>query len=122
MMMWLITAPGFVLTAALFSQIIYGGELRSILVLGIALIAVLFVAVLYRPTRWYAAAIALILPAILAFSLRPVCQPLSAETVAAMNPPIAVRLDQDIYMDVFQPQPDGSWAECHTQLSRWMFF
>lgn len=121
MIMWFIMAPGFVLTAGLLWLLVSGGELQDMLVMAIGLCAVLFVALLYRPTRWYAAAATLVVPAALAFMLRPTCIPMKAEELEMMSPPIEQRLDTDLYMPIFQKQDDGSWQQCKTQLSRWMF-
>lgn len=61
------------------------------------------------------------LAAILTFSLWPVCVPLPAAAVAAMQPPIAQRTDTDFYLLVFQRR-DGQWCQCKTRISRALFF
>lgn len=122
MFMWLIMVPGILSVTSLFWLLMNGGELRSLLACGIVLCVVLFVALLYKPTRWYAAAITVILPLVLIVALRPVCTQVDDITLQAMNPPIHLRTDVDIYMPVFQQRPDGGWNQCKTQLSRWMFF
>lgn len=115
MMMWLILAPGILSGASLFWLLSTGGELRSILVNGIVLCAVLFVAVLYRATRWFAAALTFILPLALVVALQPVCTPLDERTLDGVS-----TTARDIYMDVYQQSEDGSWKQCRTQLSRWL--
>lgn len=119
MIRWFIFTPGFVAATSLVWLLLSGGTLHDVLIVGIALCVVLFFALLYRPTRWYAAAATIILPALLAFALRPTCIPLAADEVERMNPPAAQRADIDLYMNVYQLQPDGGWQECRTQLSRW---
>ena len=66
-------------------------------------------------------AIALVIGAALAFALRPVCVPVSADDLAAFNTPIETRTDHDFYLQVFQ-QMDGRWFQCKTWLSRQFFF
>lgn len=56
-----------------------------------------------------------------ALSLRPVCVPLPAETLAQFNVPIEQRTDRDFYVKVFQLR-DGRWHQCKTWLSRQLFF
>ena len=57
----------------------------------------------------------------LAFAMRPVCVPLSADDLAGFNTPIETRTDRDVYLQVFQ-QIDGHWYQCKTWLSRQLFF
>ena len=52
---------------------------------------------------------------------RPVCVPLSAETVSQFDPPISERTDRDTYLRVFQLR-DGQWHHCKTWISRQFFF
>jgi hypothetical protein len=62
-----------------------------------------------------------VLAATVAFSLRPVCVPLSSEQLAGFTTPIEARTDHDLYLRVFQ-QIDGRWYQCKTWLSRQLFF
>ncbi|MGE5384851.1 MAG: hypothetical protein ACM3SV_03085 [Betaproteobacteria bacterium] len=56
-----------------------------------------------------------------AWSLRPVCVPLSAEDLRGFNVPIEERTDRDFYLKVFQRR-DGQWHQCKTWLARQFFF
>ncbi|TMH29145.1 MAG: hypothetical protein E6H58_16530 [Betaproteobacteria bacterium] len=58
---------------------------------------------------------------VLAWSLRPVCVPLSAEELRSFNVPIEQRTDRDIYLKVFQRQGE-QWVQCKTWMSRQLFF
>jgi hypothetical protein len=66
-------------------------------------------------------AIVLVVCGLLAWTLRPVCVPLSAEDLRSFNVPIEQRTDRDLYFRVFQ-QRDGQWQQCKTWLSRQFFF
>lgn len=122
MIMWLIMAPGLFATFLLFWMLIDGTNLSAALAAGIVLCVVLFMALLYSKTRWYAAAITIILPLVLIVALQPVCRPMDEYIIAGLNPPIGMRADRDLYMDVFQQRPDGGWNQCRTQLARWFDF
>ncbi len=65
--------------------------------------------------------IILVVCAALAWTLRPVCVPLSTEDLRGFNVPIEQRTDRDLYMRVFQ-QRHGQWHQCKTWLSRQFFF
>lgn len=67
------------------------------------------------------AAVAVIIVALLAWALQPVCKPLSAEDLRGFNVPIEQRTDRDIYFKVFQQQ-GSQWYQCKTWLSRQFFF
>lgn len=116
MIFMLITLPGLLMGAGLVSLISTSADLSSILTLGIAICANLSVALLYRPTRWYAAAITLLLPAALAFLLQPVCRPMSDFEISRLRPPVELRSDRDIYIDVYQQQDEKNWNYCTTRL------
>lgn len=58
---------------------------------------------------------------LIAFSFRPVCNPLSDEDLKEMNIPIEQRTDRDFYLKVFQKK-DGQWHQCKTWVSRQFFF
>lgn len=122
MIMWFIAVPGFLSITTMFYFLVMGGELRGLLASTLVLCVTLMLALLYRPTRWYAAFLTIALPLFLMVALRPVCRPLGDFEVSGMNPPITQRLDRDIYFDVFQQRPDGGWNQCKTQISRWFFF
>ena len=62
-----------------------------------------------------------VLAAALAFALRPVCVPLSPDSLQQFTTPIEQRTDRDFYLKVFQ-QRDGQWHQCKTWLSRQFFF
>ena len=53
--------------------------------------------------------------------LRPVCVPLSPDSLQQFTTPIEQRTDRDFYLRVFQ-QRDGEWYQCKTWLSRQFFF
>lgn len=59
--------------------------------------------------------------ALIALTLWPVGEPLTAEFVAGFDPPIEQRADTDFYMRVFQMR-DGDWHQCKTRISRALFF
>jgi hypothetical protein len=56
-----------------------------------------------------------------ALALRPVCVPISDESLAHFTEPIEQRTDRDLYVRVFQLR-DGRWHQCKTWLSRQLFF
>jgi len=58
---------------------------------------------------------------LLAWTLRPVCVPLSPDDLRGFNVPIEQRTDRDLYLRVFQ-QRNGQWHQCKTWLSRQFFF
>jgi hypothetical protein len=62
-----------------------------------------------------------VLAGVLAWSLRPVCVPLSRDAVRAANPPLESRTDRDWYVRVFQRR-NGEWHQCRTWLSRQFYF
>ena len=64
---------------------------------------------------------AISLLAIVVWSCRPVCVPLSDESLAAFDTPIEERADRDFYVKVFQLR-DGEWHQCKTWISRQLFF
>jgi hypothetical protein len=72
-----------------------------------------------RHVGWIAAVT--VMAAAAAFTLRPVCVPLSPEQLGAFTTPIETRADHDLYLRVFQ-QIDGRWYQCKTWLSRQLFF
>ena len=55
------------------------------------------------------------------FILWPVCVPLSAEQVAASQPPISERNDTYLFGRMFQ-QDAGQWYQCKTRIARALFF
>jgi hypothetical protein len=66
-------------------------------------------------------AIILLVCGLVAWTLRPVCVPLSTEDLRGFNVPIEQRTDRDLYVRVFQ-QRQGQWYQCKTWLSRQLFF
>jgi hypothetical protein len=66
-------------------------------------------------------AVVLVVCGLLAWALRPVCVPLSAEDLRSFNVPIEQRTDRDLYFPVFQKR-HGQWHQCKTWLSRQFFF
>ena len=54
-------------------------------------------------------------------AFRPVCVPLTDESLAQFKVPIEQRADRDFYLKVFQRR-DGRWHQCKTWLSRQLFF
>lgn len=58
---------------------------------------------------------------IIAWSLRPVCVPLSRDDLHGFNVPIEQRTDRDLYLQVFQRRNE-QWYQCKTWLSRQFFF
>ena len=72
--------------------------------------------------KFYLAIAILMLCALGAGALRPVCRPLTADDLSHFNVPIEQRIDRDTYyLRVFQ-QHDGQWYHCKTWLSRQLFF
>ncbi len=65
--------------------------------------------------------VAVLVLALAAWSLRPVCVPLSAEELRGFNVPVEQRNDRDFFLKMFQ-QRDGQWHQCKTWLSRQFFF
>jgi hypothetical protein len=59
--------------------------------------------------------------ALLALAFRPVCVPLSPDSLQNFPTPIGERTDRDFYLKVFQ-QRDGQWYQCKTWISRAFFF
>jgi hypothetical protein len=55
------------------------------------------------------------------YALWPVCVALSAEDVAAFQPPIAERDDRMLFGRIFQ-QRSGQWYQCKTRIARAFFF
>jgi hypothetical protein len=75
-----------------------------------------------RQTRLWWIAIAVSLVAFTGYcTLRPVCVPLSPDTLTQFNVPIDQRTDRDLYFPVFQLR-EGQWHQCKTWLSRQFFF
>jgi hypothetical protein len=62
---------------------------------------------------------AVLVVALVAWMLRPVCVPI--EDLSGFNVPIEQRTDKDFYVKVFQHK-DGQWFQCKTWLSRQFFF
>ena len=62
-----------------------------------------------------------VLLAALGLAMRPVCIPISEETLAQFTVPIEQRTDRDFYVKVFQHR-DGRWHQCKTWISRRLFF
>jgi hypothetical protein len=56
-----------------------------------------------------------------AWSLRPICKPLSSDDLRSFSVPIEQRTDRDLYLKVFQLR-HGQWYHCKTWLSRQFFF
>ena len=52
---------------------------------------------------------------------RPVCVPLSPDSLQSFTTPIEERTDRDFYLKIFQ-QRDGQWYQCKTWISRQFFF
>ena len=71
--------------------------------------------------RYKAFLIALLISAAIWFLFRPVCVPLSPESLQTFTTPIEDRTHRDIYLKVFQ-QRDGQWYQCKTWISRQFFF
>lgn len=67
------------------------------------------------------AAALIVVIAVLAAALRPVCVPISDESLAQFTEPIEQRRDRDFYVKVFQRR-DGRWHHCKTWISRQLFF
>ena len=70
--------------------------------------------------RWHFIAF-LVVGGAVAWALRPVCVPLSADQLRAFTTPIEERTDRDFYLQVFQRR-DGQWHQCKTWISRQFFF
>ena len=60
------------------------------------------------------------------FLLRPVCVPISDQSLKRFNPPIEERQDRDFTMRIFQERDgqngDEKWHQCKTWVSRFFFF
>lgn len=59
--------------------------------------------------------------ALTAVVLRPVCVPISDAALAQFTEPIEQRTDRDLHVRVFQMR-NGRWHQCKTWLSRQLFF
>jgi hypothetical protein len=57
----------------------------------------------------------------LAWSLRPICVPVSAEDLQGFTTPIEQRTDRALYFNVFQKK-GTQWHQCKTWLARQFFF
>jgi len=53
---------------------------------------------------------------------RPVCAPISEDTLAVFNPPIEQRRETTFYGTAIFRQEDGQWFQCKTWISRQFFF
>jgi hypothetical protein len=62
-----------------------------------------------------------LLVALVVWSLRPVCVPLTVDDLRGFNVPIEQRTDRDLYLQVFQRRR-GQWYQCKMWLSRQLFF
>jgi hypothetical protein len=69
--------------------------------------------------KWFLAA--LVVAAAIWFLFRPVCVPLSPDSLQNFTTPIEERTDHDFYLRIFQ-QRDGQWYQCKTWISRQFFF
>jgi len=65
--------------------------------------------------------VAVLIVGLAAWSLRPVCVPLSDDDLRGFNVPIEQRSDRDFYLTVFQRR-NSQWFQCKTWLSRRLFF
>lgn len=65
--------------------------------------------------------IPVVLAAVTAFALWPVCVPVHPEQVADFQPPISERSDSYLFGRVFQ-QKGGQWYQCKTRVARAFFF
>ena len=69
----------------------------------------------------FALATILLVAALTAYALWPVCVPLAREDVMAFQPPITERQDTMLFGRVFR-EHSGQWYQCKTRISRAFFF